>query len=213
MLGPLGIVRWAFRPLDKLLFASAAIVGTAMTTPRILYNVSTLSSARALSQLEIWRACAASPLGAYAFAGFVNFAAPYSGSVRPILTKMNAIEAEGYIVEQPWLTNPFNSVHAVALTNLGEFVSGIIVTSQLEQMSLTQANITARGIVTSLGSTYHKKARGTITAKCTPPPLPTTEGKHAYKVLTELYDAQGVHVATTEAQWHILIKNTAVKQA
>ena len=119
MLGPLGVLRWAFRPLDKLLFASAAIVGTALTAPRVIYNISTLSSARAFSQYEIWRACDASPLGTYAFAGFVNFAAPYTGSVRPILTKMDATEAEGYIVEQPWLQNPFNSVHAVALTNLG----------------------------------------------------------------------------------------------
>jgi hypothetical protein len=66
-----------------------------------------------------------------------------------------------------------------------EFVSGIIVTSQLEQMSLTHASLSARGIVTSLSSTYHKKARGTITAKCTPPALPSTEGKHEYKVCFE----------------------------
>lgn len=58
-------------------------------------------------------------IGPYNPPGFVHFAAPYTGSVDPFLTSMTETRAEGYIVERPWLHNPFNSVHAVALTNIG----------------------------------------------------------------------------------------------
>ena len=54
-----------------------------------------------------------------------------------------------------------------------ELASGILVTSQLEELSL-KGEVSARGIVTRLSTTYHKKARGTIRAVCDFNTLPTS---------------------------------------
>ncbi|EDQ93061.1 uncharacterized protein MONBRDRAFT_22436 [Monosiga brevicollis MX1] len=236
------MLRWALKPLDNLMLASASLIGTAMVTPRILLNLSSMPAQQALSKMEVWRACAAAPLGTYAFLGLVHAAAPYTASVQPILTRMDEVEAEGYIVEQPWLRNPFNSVHAVALTNLGEYVSGIIVTSVMEQRTLQHPDLAWRGIVTALGTTYHKKARGKIRAVATPAPLPTTVGLHDYTVCicpgtclhvfpllqnrlqigsslprtdqveSLLYNSANELVATTTAQWTINVSEKRLKK-
>ncbi|EGD78543.1 hypothetical protein PTSG_09235, partial [Salpingoeca rosetta] len=157
MIGLGGILRWAIRPLDKLWLASAAVVGTAMTAPMVVLNSMKHGRSHALSTFGLWQSCAQVPFfGRYAFAGLVHLAAPYTASVNPMLTVMTSDYAEGFILERPWLHNPFNSVHAVAMTNLGEFVSGILVTSQIEQMTL-HGDFKIRGIVTGLSTTYHKK--------------------------------------------------------
>lgn len=155
-----------------------------------------------------------------------------------MLDSMTDSRAEAHIDEKPWLTNPFNSVHAVALTNLGEFTSGILVTTQIDYMNRTSPYV-YRGIVLKLGSTYHKKARGRIHGVCDFQGLATTVGEHRFvvsfcvgwmlgrkrrglifltrsvsQVKTELYDAANVNVATTEAEWILTItpkKNSSKK--
>jgi hypothetical protein len=50
------------------------------------------------------------------------------------------------IKDCPWLRNPFGSLHAVALADLGEITSGVPVVAALGQRSL-EPGVTARGIV------------------------------------------------------------------
>ena len=120
MLGLTGVLRWALRPLDKLWLASAAFVGTAMVAPFVALDSMKRGRAMATSTFGIWQSCEkVSFLGRYAFAGLVHLAAPYTASVNPMLATMTADYSEGYILERPWLHNPFNSVHAVAMANLG----------------------------------------------------------------------------------------------
>lgn len=127
MIGLLGVLRWALRPLDKLWLTSAALAGTALTAPVLVMRSFRFGRARTMTTLGMWEACICVPFfGRYAFAGMVHFAAPYTGSVNPMLTVMKDKYAEGFIIERPWLHNPFNSVHAVAMTNLG-FVLKLIL--------------------------------------------------------------------------------------
>lgn len=49
----------------------------------------------------------------------MHFAAPYTTSCDPMLYELTDTHAEAYLVERPWLHNPFQSVHAIALANLG----------------------------------------------------------------------------------------------
>eukprot|EP01147_Barroeca_monosierra_P007563 gene7563-9841_t len=183
MIGLLGVLRWALRPLDKLWLTSAALAGTALTAPVLVMRSFRFGRARTMTTLGMWEACICVPFfGRYAFAGMVHFAAPYTGSVNPMLTVMKDKYAEGFIIERPWLHNPFNSVHAVAMTNLGEFVSGILVTSQMEVVSLSGPT-QIRGIVTGLSTEYHKK------------------------VVSELFDTSNTKVATTTAKWTVDVRD------
>ena len=57
------------------------------------------------------------------------------------------------ITERFMLKNPFNSIHALALMNVGELTSGLVLTSTFQKQGL-------RGIVTKLDAEYFKKAKG-----------------------------------------------------
>jgi hypothetical protein len=59
------------------------------------------------------------PLGLDVYSGIVSLYAPYTGSIRPKVIKFDGITCEAIMKDRPWLRNPFRSVHAVALTNLG----------------------------------------------------------------------------------------------
>ena len=58
-----------------------------------------------------------------------------------------------------WVRNPFKSIHAAALINLGEACTGLAMLSWIESK-----NNSYKGIVTKIEATYFKKARGTIRA-------------------------------------------------
>jgi acyl-coenzyme A thioesterase PaaI-like protein len=60
------------------------------------------------------------------------------------------------LTERGRLKNPFNSVHAVALMNVGELASGLVLTTAFQRQGL-------RGIVTKLEAEYFKKAKGSST--------------------------------------------------
>jgi len=61
------------------------------------------------------------------------------------------------MTESFWLKNPFNSIHALALGNLGELVSGLMLMDTMNTQGL-------RGIVTSLKTDFYAKAKGTVAA-------------------------------------------------
>lgn len=58
-----------------------------------------------------------------------------------------------------WVRNPFKSIHAAALINLGEACTGLAMLSWMEKH-----NNEYKGIVTKIEATYYKKARGVIRA-------------------------------------------------
>lgn len=62
--------------------------------------------------------------------------------------------------ERPWLRNPFKSIHAIALANLGEFSSALVM------MSLMQHVKGIKAIPVKLQVEYLMKARGKIRAEC-----------------------------------------------
>ena len=62
------------------------------------------------------------------------------------------------LVDRPWLRNPFSCVHALALANLGEFSSGMLMVNWLAYHK------DKRGIPIKIETEYLKKARGKILA-------------------------------------------------
>ena len=90
--------------------------------------------------------------------------------------------------------NHLNSIHAIALINLGELVTGATVMYQVDGRG--------RGILKGMSMEYTKKARGTITATCEFM-VPDVPGKHDLVVDGILTDADGDVVATARANWRI----------
>ena len=90
--------------------------------------------------------------------------------------------------------NHLNSVHAIALLNLGEAATGLAL--------LTGMPPGVRGIITGLSMEYFKKARGRLSAGCTAT-LPSVKGDVEHEVIAEITDKAGDVVARCTAKWRL----------
>ncbi|MDP6410624.1 MAG: hotdog fold domain-containing protein [Planctomycetota bacterium] len=144
-----------------------------------------LSSYRRLSSL---------PGGRLLFGWLLRRAVPYTGSIRPRVIELEPGFARIAMDDRRAVRNHLSSVHAIALMNLAEAVSGLAM--------LTGLPDDARGIVKGLEIEYTKKARGTIVgeSRCHPP---STSEELDFDVTAELFDDAGEPVARAVAHWKI----------
>ena len=128
--------------------------------------------------------------GKTAFSAMISVVAPYSGSINPIVDEFDGNTTKCYIQEKRCLRNPFNSVHALALANLGELTSGLLMMDYLQSTK-------QKGIITNINIEYHKKARGKITAICDIKSL--NEGV----IKSELFDRKHELICEVFCTWNI----------
>ncbi len=141
---------------------------------------------------RLWDKLSPYPGGRVAFSKMLGLLAPYSLSIDAKVMDLGPGRARVEMRERWRLQNPFNSVHAIALANLGELTSGLAMMYGLPPE--------LRAIMLKIEIEYTKKARGMITAVCQTDPIEeSTQG--AIRLLTNLRDEAGDKVATVQATW------------
>ncbi len=134
------------------------------------------------------------PGGKRIFSFFLGRVAPYTGTIRPRVVEIRKGFARVQMKDRRGVRNHLNSIHAMALVNLGEVVTGVAMLYGLPDG--------ARGIVTGFEIDYLKKARGLLTAECESPSVTSTV-RAEYEVPGTIRDQAGDVVARVRAKWLI----------
>lgn len=142
--------------------------------------------------LASWHRALRLPGGRILFSYQLGRRVPYSGSIKARVEALSAGYAKVRMADRHHLRNHFDSIHAVAMTNLGELASGLAMTAALPEQ--------LRGIPVHFTVEFEKKARGEIVAEGRAP-IPDTTEKKEYEVEAILEDETGSRVARFTARW------------
>ncbi len=147
--------------------------------------------------LSVWRICSGLPLGSHLFALVISRMVPYSASVGPRVELLEPGHARVSMSDRRGNRNHLGSVHAVALTNLGELTSGISMIAALPA--------SLRSIVTRIEVEFVKKARGRITAEARVT-VPSVTGPTDHLVVATLTDRSNDVVARIHVHWRLDVR-------
>jgi acyl-coenzyme A thioesterase PaaI-like protein len=141
-----------------------------------------------------WRRLSPMPGGKRIFSWLFGRSIPYSGSIRPEIRELAPGRAVVAMGDRRAVRNHLDSVHAVALLNLGELSTGLALAFGMPP--------DARSILVRLSCDYLKKARGPLVATCDAPAVGSTESRD-YEVESVIRDAGGDVVAKATAVWNV----------
>lgn len=144
--------------------------------------------------LDSWRRLEGLPGGRRLFRFLLGRTVPYTGTISPEVQELSAGNVRVLMRDRPKLRNHLRSLHAVALTNLGELATGLAVTSSIPS--------DARGIPTGFSIDFVKKARGNIVAHCDAQVDSSVEERDV-DVSADLRDESGDTVARFTARWRV----------
>ncbi len=139
-----------------------------------------------------WCRFTALPGGKWIFNIALGRYVPYTGSIGAKLLQLEPGLCAASLRDRRTVRHHLGSIHAMALANLGEMVTGLALMNSLPDK--------ARGILTGFSIDYLKKARGTLTAECRCE-VPVDNTEREYELSGEIRDAQGDTVSIARARW------------
>ena len=143
---------------------------------------------------RLWLRLQPLPGGTWVFSRILGWAIPYTGTIGADVKILKPGFALIHMRDRRRVRNHLQSVHALALANLGEVASGLAMLGTL--------SADTRGIPTRLSIEYYKKARGRLIAEshCSPP---TVAEDTDFEVYADIRDADGDVVARTTVNWRL----------
>ncbi|MFQ5525327.1 MAG: hotdog fold domain-containing protein [Thermoanaerobaculia bacterium] len=151
--------------------------------------------------LARWNRLRGIPGGKALFSYMVGRGAPYTGTIGARIAELEPGYVKAELRDRRKVRNHLRSVHAVALTNLGEVASGLA--------TLTALPTSVRGIVTNLSTEYTKKARGRLTAECRSQ-VHDVEEPTPHEVEAVIRDRSGDEVARVRVTWLLSPRDNGV---
>ena len=145
------------------------------------------------SLLNTWRKLKSKPMGKWLFKLIIAKNIPYTGSIKADVQKLAPGHCEVLLKFRKANTNHLNSVHALALSNLGELTGGLAV--------MTGLPTHIRGIVTNINTEYHKKGRGDLIAIAKVEIPEITVPKTTHSIQAHIYDSAKDLVSTVTVTW------------
>ena len=141
--------------------------------------------------LRLYRKFTRYPAGHWLFSRAVCFKAPYFGSIKPTIRKLEHSRCEATIPHRRAVQNHIGTVHAIALCNLAELCAGVMTDASLPR--------DMRWIPKGMTVSYLRKANGTMHATATPmiPIVSATEG-YDLPVSVDVLDPAGEKVFHAE---------------
>lgn len=141
-----------------------------------------------------WKRLSGVPGGKWLFSKSIGLTAPYSGTIDARVEELEPGYAKVTLRDRKAVRNHLNSIHAIALMNLGEISTGLATISGMPSE--------CRSILSGLSMDYLKKGRGTLTATCRIPVIESSARKE-YEIIGEIHDESGDLVARATARWLI----------
>lgn len=145
--------------------------------------------------LTLWRRLESLPFGTRIFSFVLGWMVPYTSSIRPHVVALEPGRVRAEMADRRSVRNHLDSVHAIAMANLGELVTGLA--------TITAVPRGVRGIAVNFEIGYRKKARGRLVAECESEVPAEISEPVDHVARGSIRDQAGDVVAVVEATWRL----------